>query len=139
MLIAMCVVQSMAFPRASELDSTMRALLDSPIQTLARLDRTDHIAAGYLSVHVSGYAIVRKIYDLRDQGIIQQGAELERLRSNLRRKAMGTALVAAITSASDSIHGGLYDASVDSVVPIDVLLSLMGETLVFINRTLSLQ
>lgn len=51
-----------------------------------------------------------------------------------KRKAI-EALITVIVSASDSIHGGLYDPDVDVVVQVDGLLALLGEALVFVHRT----
>jgi len=134
MLISLCVVQSAAYPPLSALDETMRALLTRPMQTLARLDRLDSDAAGFLSTCMSGYATIRKIYDLRDRGLVPGSEDGEHLGRIAQRRAAASALVTAITSASDSIHGGLYDSTVESVVPVDVLLTLLGEALVFVHR-----
>lgn len=134
MLVSFCVVQSMAYPPSSELDEVLRSMLTTPLQTLARLERIDRYAAEILSIYLSGYATVRKIYDLRDQEFSVDDDEVEQLRPLARKREAMSALVTAVTSASDSIHGGLYDASVDSVVPVAVLLSLLGESLVFLNR-----
>jgi hypothetical protein len=49
--------------------------------------------------------------------------------------------MALISSAASSIRGGLYDPDTETVIKVDVLLSLLGEALVFVNqpkRTLSL-
>ena len=43
-----------------------------------------------------------------------------------------------IQSASDSIHGGLFDNSVNTSIPVDGLLVLLGESLPFINHPKSL-
>lgn len=45
------------------------------------------------------------------------------------------ALLAVIDSAADSIHGGLYDEQRGSVVQVDGLLALLGEALVFVDRS----
>jgi len=134
LLISLCVVQSAAYPPLPALDKTMRALLTRPMQTLARLDRLDSDAAGLLSTCMSGYATIRKIYDLRDRGPLPGNEDGERLGRIAQRKAAASALVTAITSASDSIHGGLYDSTIESVVPVDVLLTLLGEALIFVHR-----
>lgn len=47
-----------------------------------------------------------------------------------------------ISSAASSIQGGLYDPDTETVIAVDVLLPLLGESLVFLNqakRTLSLR
>ena len=59
-----------------------------------------------------------------------------------RKRAAANALMVIISSAASSIQGGLYDASIETVVAVDVLLPLLGEALVFLNqpkRTLTLQ
>lgn len=39
-----------------------------------------------------------------------------------------------INSAADNIHGGLYDEDRGSVVPVDGLLAMLGEALVFVDQ-----
>lgn len=59
-----------------------------------------------------------------------------------RKRAAANALMVIIASAASSIQGGLYDASIETVVQVDVLLPLLGEALIFINqpkRTLTLR
>ena len=59
-----------------------------------------------------------------------------------RKRAAANALMVIISSAASSIQGGLYDASIETVVAVDVLLPLFGEALVFLNqakRTLTLR
>lgn len=56
------------------------------------------------------------------------------LRPIARKRAAATALLAVINSAADNIHGGLYDKERASVVPVDGLLALLGEALLFVNR-----
>lgn len=51
-----------------------------------------------------------------------------------RKRAAANALMVVISSAASSIQGGLYDADIETVVQVDVLLPLLGEALVFINR-----
>lgn len=51
-----------------------------------------------------------------------------------RRKAAISTLIAVINSAADNIHGGLYDPDRGAIVPVDGLLTLLGEALVFVNQ-----
>ncbi len=137
LLVSSCLVQSVAYPPASELDLTLELIISSPKQTIAKLDRLDHEAATTLSTYISGYATLRKFYELRDQEMSLKSGEKPSLRPLARKKEAAAALVAVITSAADSIHGGLYDGSVDSVMQLDILLALMGEALMFVNREYS--
>lgn len=133
LLISSCLVQSLAYPAAANLDSTLHAMLTSPRQTLAKLNLLDHEAAEMLSIHFSGYAMLRSFYDLRDQELHSSPIGAKSLRPIARKKAAAATLVAVITSAADSIHGGLYDASVESIIPVDGLVVLLGEALMFVN------
>ena len=51
-----------------------------------------------------------------------------------RKRAAASALSVIIASAASSIRGGLYDPEIETVVQVDVLLPLLGEALVFVNR-----
>jgi hypothetical protein len=55
-------------------------------------------------------------------------------RPMIRRLAAANSLMVIIASAASSIRGGLYDPEVETVVQVDVLLPLLGEALVFVNR-----
>jgi hypothetical protein len=55
-----------------------------------------------------------------------------------RKRAAANALMVIIASAASSIRGGLYDPEIETVVQVDVLLPLLGEALVFVNRKTSL-
>ena len=89
-------------------------------------------AAEILSVQFSGYATLRKFYDLRDQEV--NGVEVT-LRPVARKKAALAALMTVIASAGDSIQGGLYDEKIESIIPVDGLLNLLGEASIFVDRT----
>lgn len=91
-----------------------------------------------LHTHLTGYATLRKFYDLRDMEAILGEGEKPRLRPIARKNAAATALLAVISSAADSIHGGLYDENRGSIVQVDGLLALLGEAMVFVNRKSSL-
>ena len=88
-----------------------------------------------LHTHLTGYATLRKFYDLRDEEVNLEQGQKPRLRPIARKNAAATALLAVINSAADSIHGGLYDEDRGSIVQVDGLLALLGEAMVFVDRT----
>jgi hypothetical protein len=141
-LVAHCLIKSMAYPPPSELDEALSSLITSPKQTLTKLASLDSEAASMLSNHLSGYATIRKFYDLRDQELVLPDGEKPAHRPMARKRAAANALSVIIASASSSIRGGLYDPEIETVVQVDVLLPLLGEALVFVNqpkRTLTLR
>ncbi|KAF2637403.1 hypothetical protein P280DRAFT_457786 [Massarina eburnea CBS 473.64] len=141
-LVAHCLINSISYPPPAELDDSLKALVTSPKQTLTKLASMDTEAAQLLSNHLSGYATIRKYYDLRDEAVLLQGMERPVHRPMVRKLAAATSLMVIIASAASSIRGGLYDPEVETVVQIDVLLPLLGEALIFVNqpkRTLTLR
>ncbi|PVI06665.1 hypothetical protein DM02DRAFT_667207 [Periconia macrospinosa] len=141
-LVAHCLVKSMAYPPLSSLDDSLAALVTSPKKTLTQLASLDSEAAQMLSNQLSGYATIRKYYDLRDEEILVQKGQKPAHRPMARKRIAANALMVIIASAASSIRGGLYDPEVETVVHVDVLLPLLGEALVFINqpkRILTLQ
>jgi hypothetical protein len=87
-----------------------------------------------LSNHLSGYATIRKFYDLRDEDVLLRDGEKPAHRPMARKCAAANALGVIIASAASSIRGGLYDPEIETVVQVDVLLPLLGEALVFVNQ-----
>lgn len=85
-------------------------------------------------MYLTGYASLRKFYDLRDEEVNLKQGEKPSLRPFARKKAATTALLAVINSAADNIHGGLYDPESEAIVQVDGLLTLLGEALPFVNR-----
>ncbi|KAH7086324.1 hypothetical protein FB567DRAFT_629412 [Paraphoma chrysanthemicola] len=141
-LVAHCLVKSIAFPPPSELDESLNLLITSPKPTLTKLASIDSEAASILSNHLSGYATIRKFYDLRDEQVLLANNEKPAHRPMARKRAAANALSVIIASAASSIRGGLYDPEIETVVQVDVLLPLLGEALVFVNqhkRTLTLR
>ncbi|KAF2853384.1 hypothetical protein T440DRAFT_304146 [Plenodomus tracheiphilus IPT5] len=141
-LVSHCLVKSAAYPPVDELDESLSSLITSPKQTLTNLATLDPEAASLLSNHLSGYATIRKFYDLRDEEVLLKAGEKPAHRPMARKRAAANALMVIIASAASSIRGGLYDPEIETVVQVDVLLPLLGEALVFINqpkRTLTLQ
>ncbi|KAG9188064.1 hypothetical protein G6011_01987 [Alternaria panax] len=141
-LVAHCLIKSIAYPPLDELDESLSSLITSPKQTLTKLASLDSEAASLLSNHLSGYATIRKYYDLRDEGVLLKAEEKPAHRPMARKRAAAHALMVIIASAASSIRGGLYDPEIETVVQVDVLLPLLGEALVFVNqpkRTLTLR
>jgi hypothetical protein len=137
-LVAHCLVKSIAYPPPAELDESLNALITSPKQTLTKLASQDPEGAQLLSNYLSGYATIRKFYDLRDEEILVQDGGKPAHRPLARKRAAANALMVIIASAASSIRGGLYDPEIETVVQVDVLLPLLGEALVFVNRKTSL-
>ncbi|KAF1966631.1 hypothetical protein BU23DRAFT_517671 [Bimuria novae-zelandiae CBS 107.79] len=141
-LVAHCLIKSIAYPPLSELDASLKKLVTFPKKTLTELAALDSEAAELLSNSLSGYATIRKFYDLRDEEVLLKEGDKPAHRPLARKRTAANALIVIIASASSSIRGGLYDPEVETVVQVDVLLSLLGEALVFINqpkRTLTLR
>lgn len=80
---------------------------------------------------LSGYATLRKFYELRDQ--LKQ--DLAPSKAKTVKKQAASALVAVISSSDDNIRGGLYDETRDSVVSEDFLLALLGEATAFVHQS----
>lgn len=131
LLISYSLVQSTAYPSAKELDSELKNLLEKRTETLERRAKQDLEAAQLLGRMLSGYATLRKFYELRDQ---QTAGDVPTTKATALRKQAALALVAVVASADGNIRGGLYDESRDSVVSEDFLLALLGEATVFVNQ-----
>lgn len=134
LLISLSLVQSIAFPPLLDLDENLRSLLFTPEQSVGQLALMDPKAAEMLHTYLTGYATLRKFYDLRDEEIDLEVGQKPAARPNARKAAAATALLAVINSAADNIHGGLFDENRGSVVQVDGLLSLLGEAMIFVNR-----
>lgn len=134
LLISLSLVQSIAFPPVAALDHNLRAFLLHPKETLKQLAEFDREASDILHVYLTGYASLRKFYDLRDEEVNLKEGEKSSLRAFARKKAATTALLAVINSAADNIQGGLYDPESEAIVQVDGLLTLLGEALPFVNR-----
>ncbi|OJJ48114.1 hypothetical protein ASPZODRAFT_62552 [Penicilliopsis zonata CBS 506.65] len=134
LLISYSLVQSRAYPVTGDLDEQLRSLIAEPKTCLSAIASVDDEAAQILQFYFSGYATLRRFYDIRDEAVGAKEGQLPRLKPLARRRAAAQALVAVISSAADSIYGGLYDPDRDSAVQVDGLLSLLGEALVLINQ-----
>ncbi|MCJ1476428.1 hypothetical protein MMC13_005094 [Lambiella insularis] len=134
LLVSLCLVQSIAYPALSSLDKSLRTLITSPRTTLLKTASTDPEAADILQFHLSGYATLRRFYDLRDEEVNLKEGQKPTLRPIARKKAAAAALLTVIASAADNIQGGLYDDQKKTVVQIDGLLALLGEAIVFLDQ-----
>lgn len=135
LLISLSLVESIAIPPVSALDPNLHALVFTPEDSLDQLKEIDEKAAAMLHTQLTGYAALRRFYDLRDEDIDLEHGQKSRLRPIARKTAAATALLAVINSAADNIHGGLFDPDRGSVVQVDGLMALLGEAMIFVNRT----
>lgn len=126
-LISLCLLQSAAIPAQDALDDQLASLLSKERAALVDLARADPDAASLLSAQLSGYATIRQFYDMRDNN----SGTLKPLQ---RKRKASDALIGVTESASDCIRGGLFDPEVESVVPIDGLLALLGEALPLLGQ-----
>ena len=133
LLVSFCLVQSAAYPTTSELDANLRYLVESPKKALSDLLKTDPEAAEMLSFYLSGYACLRRFYNLRDEDITAKAeGRKSTMRPVARRREAAKALTAAINSAADCIYGGLYDPERQSAIQVDGILTLLGEATAFL-------
>lgn len=135
LLISFSLIHSTAFPARPDMDAHLGRLVSSPKAALTEISRVDGEAAEILSTLLSGYATVRKFYDLRDEEVNSAVGERLKPRTIGRKADAAAALVAVVNSADASIRGGLYDDSRDAVISVDFLLALLGEAMVFVNQT----
>lgn len=132
LLISYSLIQSSAFPPEKDLDDDLKNLLRKRTETLEARAKQDLEAAQLLGRMLSGYATLRKFYELRDE---LRPEEISNTKAKTLKKQAGIALMAVISSSDDNIRGGLYDETRDAVVSEDFLLALLGEATVFINQT----
>ncbi|KAA8645592.1 hypothetical protein EYZ11_001796 [Aspergillus tanneri] len=134
LLISYSLVQSRAYPASADLDSQLRSLVENPKTCLSAIAAVDEEAAKIVQFYFSGYATLRRFYETRDEAIGLKEGQRPRFKPLARRRAAAQALVTVISSAADSIYGGLYDPERDSAIQVDGLLVLLGEALAFINQ-----
>ncbi|KAG4437781.1 hypothetical protein IFR05_006716 [Cadophora sp. M221] len=134
LLISFSLIQSTAYPPESELDDFLRDLVSSPKEALTKMSKMDDEAAQLLHKMLSGYATLRKFYDLRDEDVVTTSKKSQ-LGPIARKVEAASSLMAVITSSDDNIRGGLYDEERGAVVSVDFLLALLGEALVFVNQS----
>jgi len=134
LLISLSLKNSVAYPPQSELDTRLKQLISSPKVALAELGKLDFESAKLLQKMLSGYATLRKFYDLRDEEVQLAEGQKPKMRARARKEAAASALITVITSSDDNIRGGLYDAGRGAVVNVDFLLALLVEAMVFVNQ-----
>ncbi|KAJ6098628.1 hypothetical protein N7467_000163 [Penicillium canescens] len=134
LLISYSLVQSRAYPATADLDSYLRSMMKEPKTCLSSIAEIDEEAARILQFYLSGYATLRRFYEIRDEEFELKEGERPRYKPLARRRAAAQALAAVIGSAADNIYGGLYDPDRDSAVQVDGLLALLGEALVFVSQ-----
>ncbi|CAI7648814.1 unnamed protein product [Penicillium manginii] len=134
LLISYSLVQSRAYPATADLDQELRSMIKDPKACLSSIASVDEEAARILQFYLSGYATLRRFYEIRDEACSLADGQRPRFKPLARRRAAAKALTAVISSAADNIYGGLYDPSRDSAVQVDGLLALLGEALVFVNQ-----
>lgn len=134
LLISFSLVQSCAYPAAANLDPQLESLLKEPKTCLSVIASVNEEAASILQFYLSGYATLRRFYEIRDEAVELEEGQRPRFKPLARRRAAAKALAAVISSAADNIYGGLFDPDRDSAVQVDGLMALLGEALVFVNR-----
>ncbi|KAL2758002.1 hypothetical protein ACRALDRAFT_2098225 [Sodiomyces alcalophilus JCM 7366] len=130
LLTSYSLMQSTVFPPPEDLDDHLHRLLTDRSKTLEEYAQQDLEAAQLLGRMLSGYATLRKFYELRDTPGL---ASMSYHKATAIRRQAATAIVAVISSSDDNIRGGLYDERRDAVVSEDFLLALLGEALAFVN------
>lgn len=140
LLISMCLVQSAAFPPNSSLDPQLDMILNDQRTAVTKLAKVDTEAAELIATYLSGYATLRRFYDMRDASFDTSSptnldpASALALKLKARKREAAKAILALIESANASIRGGLYDAEVETVVQVDTLMALLCEALPLLNR-----
>ncbi|KAL5334852.1 hypothetical protein BJX70DRAFT_343922 [Aspergillus crustosus] len=138
LLISYSLVQSRAYPASKDLDEQLQTLIRDPKMCLQAIAEADEEAASTLQFYFSGYATLRRFYETRDEAIGVAEGQKPRYKPLARRRAAAQALVAVITSAADSIYGGLYDPDRDSAIQVDGLLALLAEALPLAHESTSI-
>ncbi|KAH9823766.1 Nup85 Nucleoporin [Teratosphaeria destructans] len=133
-LNSLCLFSSSAVPATADLDPQLASLLSRERVALIGLARADPDAADILASHLSGYATLRRFYELRDQDGTASSSGKIALKPLERKREAAKALIAVATSAADCIQGGLFDPQIESVVPIDGVLVLLGECLPLLGQ-----
>jgi hypothetical protein len=127
------LIHSVAYPPEAELDSYLQRLISSPKSTLTEMSKLDYEGAQLLHKMLSGYATLRRFYDLRDEEVRLSTVQKPKVRALGRKSDAASALMAVIASSDDNIRGGLYDETRGAVVSVDFLLALLGEAMIFVD------
>ena len=121
-------------PPTPSLDDDLASLLSTERAVLLSLARIDAQSADLLGRWVSGYAMLRRFYEIRDQDFgTGASSSLKKMGGLERKREASKALIAVIQAAADCIKGGLFDPEVESVVPVEGVLVLLGEVLPFLG------
>ena len=134
LFISLSLIGSAAFPPSNALDTNFSLLMSDPQQALAPLVQADQEAAAMLHHRLTGYATLRNFYKLRDETFDLKETQDHSLQTGERTMKAFTALLAIINSAANKISGGLYDETTEAVVPLNGLIVLLGEAIIFVNR-----
>ena len=123
-------------PPRKALDPQLQSLLSTQRAALVGLAKVDAEAAGLMGRSLSGYATLRRFYELRDQGADESSSRSSKKMAGPleRKREAAKALTAVVESARDPIRGGLFDPAVESVVPVEGLLVLLGEALPLLGQ-----
>jgi hypothetical protein len=137
LLTSLCLLHSAPLPTAETIDVKLESLLSRDRPALRELAQIDLEAATLLSSQFSGYATLRRFYELRDQD--EQGVKAYSRGSRLlkpleRRRQAANALFGVIKSSADCSPGGLFDREAESVVSVEGLLVLFGEALPLLGQ-----
>ncbi|KAJ5895592.1 hypothetical protein N7495_007283 [Penicillium taxi] len=133
LLISYSLVHSRAFPAEDKLDTQLLALIKDPRVCLETIAKVDEDAARIVQLYFSGYATLRRFYEIRDEAVDLKEGEQPRFKPLARKRAAAKTLMAVISSAADNIYGGLFDPDRDSAVQVDGLMALLGEAMVFLK------
>jgi hypothetical protein len=98
------------------------------------MTKLDYEAAQLLQKMLTGYATLRRFYNLRDEEIWPSTTQRPKARSLAQKLDAASALMAVIASSDDNIRGGLYDENRGAVVSVDFILALLGEATVFVDQ-----
>lgn len=132
LLTSLSLLHSVAYPPTSETDEYLQRLIQSPRAVISQMSQLDSTAAKLLRQMLSGYATLRRFYELRDENV--ESEDNYELSQNANTEAL-SALIAVISSSDDNIRGGLFDEERGAVVDVDFLLALLGEAMVFVDKS----
>ncbi|KAI9682911.1 MAG: hypothetical protein M1829_006347 [Trizodia sp. TS-e1964] len=133
-LVSVCLDQSISYPAQVDLDERLRNFINDPKECLLILSEYDYPASVILQNHLSGYATLRKFYDLRDEEVNFGQKAKSKIPETARMRECASAILALVSSAGSVIDGGLYDKGCSAVVRVELLLVLLAEALVFVNQ-----
>ncbi|KAI9710029.1 MAG: hypothetical protein M1828_002332 [Chrysothrix sp. TS-e1954] len=116
---------STAHPPPNDTDIYLDSLLSGPKSLERSLSGVSTSSSLALKSHIAGYATVRRFFSLRNPCTDQTAM--------VQKRQAADPLFTLIQSSSDALHGGLYDPSLRTAVPVACLLVLLAETLPFFD------